>query len=71
VGALPETVVDGETGLLLDDDHPETIADALAHVLADRAAARAMGAAGRRRAEDAFSAERAVSAVEAVYRTLA
>src|SRR5947207_7322297 len=69
VGALPETVVDGETGLLLDDDGPERVAAALARVLGDRDAARAMGRAGRRRAEEVFGAERAVSMVEAVYRS--
>jgi phosphatidylinositol alpha-1,6-mannosyltransferase len=70
VGALPETVMDGETGVLLDDDGPEGVAAALARVLGAREAARAMGRAGRRRAEEVFSAERAVSIVEDVYRTL-
>lgn len=68
VGALPETVVDGETGFLVDDDRPEPIAAALARVLGDRARARAMGEAGRRRAEREFSVERALDIVEAMYR---
>jgi glycosyltransferase involved in cell wall biosynthesis len=71
VGALPDTVVDGETGFLLDDDRPERVAGALARLLTDRSAARAMGLAGRKRAEDVFSAERAVSIVDDVYRKLA
>lgn len=71
VGALPDTVIHGETGLLLADDRPATIADALAAVLADPVRARAMGAAGRRRAETAFAPEHAVDVVEAVYRRLA
>jgi L-malate glycosyltransferase len=70
VGALPETVVDGETGILVDDDAPETLARALATVLGDRARARAMGQAGRRRAEQVFSPERAVTTVERVYLAL-
>jgi phosphatidylinositol alpha-1,6-mannosyltransferase len=70
VGAIPETVVDGETGLLLDDDRAECVAAALARVLGDRDAARTMGHAGRRRAEEVFSAERAVAIVEDVYRTV-
>jgi glycosyltransferase involved in cell wall biosynthesis len=70
VGALPETIVEGQTGLLLDDDSPERVAAALAGVLGDRTAARAMGAAARRRAEDVFSAERAVAIVEDVYRAI-
>jgi starch synthase len=71
VGALPETVQHGETGLLIDDDRPESVAGALAAVLGDRARAQAMGRAGRRRAETEFSAERAVAIVADVYRTLA
>jgi glycosyltransferase involved in cell wall biosynthesis len=71
VGALPETVVDGHTGVLLDDDAPDIVAAALLHVLGDRERAGAMGRAGRRRAEALFSADHAVDAVERVYRSLA
>jgi len=39
-------------------------------VLADRAAARAMGAAGRRRAEQEFGAGRVVEIVERAYRAM-
>jgi glycosyltransferase involved in cell wall biosynthesis len=70
VGALPETIVDGETGVLLDDDRAEDVAAALARVLCDRQAAGVMGRAGRRRAEELFSAERAISVVEDVYRAV-
>lgn len=70
VGALPETVVHGETGLLVEED-PADVAAALERVLADRARARVMGLAGRRRAEQAFGPERSVTTVEEVYRTLA
>ncbi|MCL6553209.1 MAG: glycosyltransferase [Firmicutes bacterium] len=35
VGALPETVRHGETGLLVDDDRPESVAAALLDILAD------------------------------------
>jgi len=70
VGALPETVVDGETGLLLGDASPETLAAALATILADPDRARAMGLAGRRRATTEFSPERSVTTVEAAYRRL-
>jgi glycosyltransferase involved in cell wall biosynthesis len=71
VGALPETVVDGETGLLIGDASPDALADALRTILADPARAREMGAAGRRRAREEFSPERSVAIVEAVYRRLA
>jgi glycosyltransferase involved in cell wall biosynthesis len=70
VGALPETVVDGETGLLVSDDRPESIAEALATLLGDPARARAMGQAGRRRAQTEFSPERSLAIVEEVYLNL-
>jgi len=70
VGAMPETVVPGETGLLVDGDRPEETAAALATILSDRARARAMGAAARRRVEQVFAPERSVDVVEGVYRRL-
>lgn len=70
VGALPETVLHGETGLLMNDDRPETVAASLAAVLGEPERARAMGAAGRRRAERDFSPHRAIGLVEQVYLSL-
>lgn len=70
VGALPETVVHGETGLLVDDDRPESIAVALAALLGDPEQARAMGRAGRRRAVEHFDPARSVAIVEEVYLNL-
>jgi glycosyltransferase involved in cell wall biosynthesis len=71
VAALPETIVDGQTGLLLDDDLPASVAQALSHVLRDRDRSVAMGRAGRQRAEVVFSADAVVSIVERTYRTIA
>jgi phosphatidylinositol alpha-1,6-mannosyltransferase len=70
VGALPETVVHGETGLLVEDDTAEEVGAALEHVLVDRERGRAMGLAGRRRVAEVFSPGRAVEIVERVYRSL-
>jgi glycosyltransferase involved in cell wall biosynthesis len=67
VGALPETVVHGETGFLIDDDRPESVAEALGTILEDPERGAAMGRAGRVRAEQCFSAERSVDTVERVY----
>ncbi|MGH7279187.1 MAG: glycosyltransferase family 4 protein, partial [Candidatus Rokuibacteriota bacterium] len=63
----PETVVHDETGLLVEDDRPGSIAAALAAILGDPDRARRMGAAGRRRAEEAFDPARAIATIEAVY----
>ncbi|HEV2767893.1 MAG TPA: glycosyltransferase [Acidimicrobiales bacterium] len=51
VGGLGENVVDGVTGLLVPPRQPRRIAEALAAVLGDDERRRAMGMAGRRRAE--------------------
>jgi glycosyltransferase involved in cell wall biosynthesis len=70
VGALPETVVDGETGLLVGDDSAHAVAVALGAILGDPARARAMGELGRRRASAEFSPERSATIVEAVYQAI-
>jgi phosphatidylinositol alpha-1,6-mannosyltransferase len=70
VGALPETVAHGETGLLVEDERPEAVASALRAVLADRTRAREMGAAGRRRIEIEFSPERALEIADRAYRAM-
>lgn len=71
VGALPETVADGETGILVPDDRAESVAGALAAVLEAPDRGRAMGLAGRARVRTVFSSERSVDTVERVYRSLA
>jgi starch synthase len=67
VGALPETVVHGVTGLLVDDDQPESVAAALRAVIAEPERAAAMGRAGRERARAVYSADAHAARVEAVY----
>ena len=67
VGALPETIVHGETGWLVTEARPEAVATALRAVLSDPPRARAMGAAGRRRAEKEFSPARALETVDRAY----
>ena len=69
-GALPETIVHGETGWLLDDERAESVASAIARVLNDRDRAAAMGDAGRRRAQTVFGPEQGVVIVEGAYRML-
>jgi glycosyltransferase involved in cell wall biosynthesis len=67
VGALPDAVVHGETGLLLDEPSPAAVADSLARLLSNPEEARAMGEAGRRRALDLFTSERHAAVTEAMY----
>lgn len=67
VSAIPEIVVDGETGLLVAPDDPAALAQALASLLADPARAQALGQAGRARALREFSVARMAERTIAVY----
>jgi L-malate glycosyltransferase len=67
VGALPDAVVHGETGLLLDRSTPEDVAAALERLLANAGERRAMGEAGRRRALALFAPEHHAATTEALY----
>ena len=66
-GGIPESVVDGETGLLAPPADAPALARAVAALLRDGPRRRAFGAAGRRRARAAFSVDRMVAETEAVY----
>jgi glycosyltransferase involved in cell wall biosynthesis len=66
VGAVPEIVVDGETGWLVEPA-PEPVAVRLEAALRDRGGARHVGEAGRRRVEALFTPSRRAALVEAVY----
>ena len=70
VGALPETVVHGVTGLLVDDDRPESVAAALRALVAEPERAAAMGRSGRERARALFGSDAHAAQVEAIYRTV-
>lgn len=71
IGALPETVVDGETGLLARPGDAADLADRIARVWNDPALARRLGANGRRRAEEEFSEDVHVARLVGVYEAVA
>ncbi len=68
VGGTPEVVSDGETGVLVPPRDAERLAQAIRGLLADRAAAQRLGAAGRRRVEEEFSVGSMAARVLTVYR---
>jgi glycosyltransferase involved in cell wall biosynthesis len=55
VGGMVETVVDGETGLLVEPEQPAALADAIVSLLQDAERSRKMGTGGRARAVACFS----------------
>jgi L-malate glycosyltransferase len=66
-GGLPEVVQHAETGFLLPVGDVEGMAGRTLEILKDPERRRAMGAAGRRRAEALFGADRIVSQYERYY----
>ena len=66
-GALPEVVVDGETGILVPPQHPHALARAIKRLFEDEPLRRRMGGEGRRRVERCFSWEQAARQILDVY----
>jgi glycosyltransferase involved in cell wall biosynthesis len=66
-GAFPEIVQHGVTGLLVERGNPEGLADAIARLLADPSLRVRMGAAGRARAAELFTWDRAVARLVELY----
>ena len=69
VSAVPEIVVDGETGLLVEEGDAKALGAALDDLLADPERARSMGAKGLERARTDFSVARMVERTLEVYRS--
>lgn len=67
VSAIPESVVDGQTGLLVPPEQPEPLADAMLRLLRNRDLANAMGRAGYDHLRTHFSVAQMVQATEALY----
>lgn len=70
VSAIPEIVVEGETGLLVPPKDAESLSRALLALLRDPARAREMGQRGRQRLERQFGVARMVEQIQAVYESL-
>jgi len=68
-GVLPDIVLDGRTGIVVDDT-PGQLAEAILEMAADGERRRAWGAAARQRMCDLFSTSRQAQEVIQVYRTV-
>lgn len=69
-GALPEIVVDGETGLLMQPDDVDVLATAVLNLLHHPEKARKMGQNGRHRVETHFNINQYMRKLDALYWTL-
>jgi glycosyltransferase involved in cell wall biosynthesis len=70
VGAIPEILKHGETGLLVEPANPQELGDAIGTLLSDPALRAAMGKKGQETVKREFSLERMTSDTLQVYREL-
>jgi glycogen(starch) synthase len=70
VGGLPEAVVHNQTGLLVEEENSQALADAIAYLLTNRDTAVSMGRSGRLRVMDTFNAEKCVDSYDSLYQRL-
>jgi phosphatidylinositol alpha-1,6-mannosyltransferase len=62
-GGIPDAVVDGVTGILVDPESPAEVASAVVRLLEDRELAATLGRAGRRRVLSEFTWERTLERI--------
>jgi phosphatidylinositol alpha-1,6-mannosyltransferase len=70
-GGIPDVVADGETGLLIDAEQPEQVAQAVGRVLGDDSLARRLGSEGRKRVESYLNWDRVAREMQAIGHELA
>ncbi len=69
-GGIPEIVEHNQTGVLVEPESPNMLADAIAQLLLDPAKRTRLGSAGRLRIETEFSTQRMAERVEKLYAEL-
>jgi len=67
VGGIPEVVVEGETGLLVEPGNPPELAEVIVHLLTNPYTRRQMGIKGRQRVEAYFTSQRTAANLTALY----
>jgi glycosyltransferase involved in cell wall biosynthesis len=70
VGGLPDLVLEGVNGILVDPVHPDQLAAALLTLASDKMMRRSMGAASLRLAREKFDIEQHVNQLVKIYNTV-
>jgi glycosyltransferase involved in cell wall biosynthesis len=61
VGAIPETVIDGKTGLLVEKQNPKAITEAIIYLIENPEKRKEMGLAGRKRFEKNYTLDKNIN----------
>ena len=69
-GALPELIIDGESGLLVDPLDAQAWAEAIIKLMNDATFAKQLGDNGKFRAKNMFSVEKFVANYEKFYKEI-
>ena len=67
IGGLPEIIVDGVTGFLIEPDSPQSLAEKLQWLVQHPESARAMGRAGHEHIFQEFTVEKMVAGFESLF----
>ena len=70
LGSLPELIEDGVNGLLFESGNPADLADKMSQLLNNDSLANGIGKAGKKKAEDEYTAETHYSRLLAVFKSL-
>ncbi len=70
VSAIPESVISGETGIIVPPKNAERLAEAMLTLLNDHNLAQTMGKAGYKHVQENFSVQKMVQTTEALYTSL-
>ncbi len=71
VGAIPDLVLDGKTGFLIDAGDVDALAERLARLIADPSLRQTFGSNGRHRIEEAFTIDSIAGRIENLYQEIA
>ena len=70
IGGIPELVLDGETGFLLEAGNPGALSECLEKTMGNPTLRAQLGIAGRRRVEECFSADQHFAKLMEIYSAL-